>query len=78
MLKKIKYLSLITVFITCFMTKVAIGETTPILQIDTKGHQALIRDIMFTNNGKYLVSASNNGEILDIILIMVNIELLIM
>ncbi|OQY01809.1 MAG: hypothetical protein B6I26_02260 [Desulfobacteraceae bacterium 4572_130] len=45
------------------MTKVAIDETTPILQIDTKGHKAIINDIMFTNDGKYLVSASNDKTV---------------
>jgi WD40 repeat protein len=32
----------------------------PILQIDTGGHKALIRDVTFTPDGRYLVSAAND------------------
>ena len=35
----------------------------PILTIDTGGHKALIRDVIFTSDGKYLVSASDDKTI---------------
>jgi len=35
----------------------------PILTIDTGGHKALIRDVMFTKDGRYLVSASDDKTI---------------
>jgi WD40 repeat protein len=35
----------------------------PILTIDTGGHKAKINDIMFTKDGRYLVSASNDKTI---------------
>lgn len=35
----------------------------PILQIDPGGHKALIRDVAFTPDGRYLVSASNDKVI---------------
>ncbi len=39
------------------------GENDPILCIDTGGHKALIRDVVFTKDGKYLVSASDDKTI---------------
>ncbi len=41
-------------------TTPAISSTPPILQIDPGGHKALIRDVTFTPDGRYLVSASND------------------
>ncbi|OQX23953.1 MAG: hypothetical protein BWK80_23375, partial [Desulfobacteraceae bacterium IS3] len=41
----------------------SIQRQTPILSIDTGGHMALIRDIMFTKDGKYLVSASDDKTV---------------
>ena len=35
----------------------------PILTIDTGGHKALIGDVIFTSDGRYLVSASNDKTI---------------
>ena len=35
----------------------------PILTIDTGGHKAKIKDVMFTKDGRYLVSASNDKTI---------------
>ena len=35
----------------------------PILTIDTGGHKDTIQDIMFTKDGKYLVSASDDKTI---------------
>ena len=36
---------------------------TPILTIDTGGHKSVIRDIMFSHDGRYLVSASDDKTI---------------
>src|SRR5580704_5210819 len=38
-------------------TSPARGDDKPILMLDTGGHQALIKGITFTADGKYLVSA---------------------
>jgi len=35
----------------------------PILTIDTGGHKAIVRDVMFTSDGRYLVSASDDKTI---------------
>ncbi|NQU03256.1 MAG: caspase family protein [Syntrophaceae bacterium] len=35
----------------------------PILTIDTGGHKAMIRDVMFTSSGRYLVSASDDKTV---------------
>ena len=35
----------------------------PILTIDPGGHKAKINDVMFTKDGRYLVSASNDKTI---------------
>jgi len=35
----------------------------PIISIDTGGHKALIRDVIFTSDGRYLVSASDDKTI---------------
>ena len=35
----------------------------PILTIDTGGHKALIKDVIFTKDGRYLVSASDDKTI---------------
>lgn len=34
-----------------------------ILTIDTGGHKAMIRDVMFTSDGRYLVSASDEKTV---------------
>ena len=49
-------------FLLLLFTHNAFAQS-PILQIDTGGHKALIRDIAFTPDGKYLVSASNDKTI---------------
>ncbi|MEW6621516.1 MAG: hypothetical protein AB1422_19645, partial [bacterium] len=36
---------------------------SPIIEIDTGGHKAKINDIFFTNDGKYLVSASDDKTV---------------
>jgi WD40 repeat protein len=38
-------------------------EGPPILQIDTGGHKAIIRDVIFTKDGRYLVSASDDKTV---------------
>ncbi|MDM8562505.1 WD40 repeat domain-containing protein [Candidatus Marithioploca araucensis] len=38
----------------------AISTTPPILQIDPGGHKSLIKDVTFTPDGRYLVSASDD------------------
>lgn len=35
----------------------------PILEIDPGGHKAIIRDVLFTNDGRYLVSASDDKTV---------------
>jgi len=35
----------------------------PILTIDTGGHKAMVRDVMFTSDGRYLVSASDDRTV---------------
>ncbi len=35
----------------------------PILQIDTGGHKAIIKDIFFTNDGRFLISASKDKTV---------------
>ncbi|HLC15964.1 MAG TPA: WD40 repeat domain-containing protein, partial [Thermodesulfovibrionia bacterium] len=37
--------------------------TSPILQIDSGGHMAKIRDVIFTKDGRYLVSASDDKTV---------------
>ena len=39
------------------------GENDPILCIDSGGHKALIRDVVFTRDGKSLVSASDDKTV---------------
>jgi WD40 repeat protein len=57
---------LMIVFV-CLAALVAVGAVwaveTPILEIDTGGHKALIKDIMFTADGHYLVSASDDKTV---------------
>ena len=36
------------------------AESAPILQIDSGGHGSMIRDIVFTRDGKYLVSTGED------------------
>jgi len=51
--------TLITLLILSITLPTLAGEK-PILQIDPGGHKALIRDIVFTPDGRSLVSASND------------------
>ncbi|MGO9170542.1 MAG: caspase family protein [Rhodomicrobium sp.] len=39
------------------------AEETPILQLDTGGHLSIIRDLVFTPDGKFLVSAADDKVI---------------
>jgi WD40 repeat protein len=41
----------------------SIKRQSPVLSIDTGGHMAKIQDIMFTRDGKYLVSASDDKTV---------------
>jgi WD40 repeat protein len=64
MLKKTKHLWLLAVlFISIFMAASVMAAGMPILQIDTGGHQAIIRDVIFTKDGKHLVSASEDKTV---------------
>lgn len=49
----------LTIILLCSLPILA-AEQQPILQIDPGGHKALIKDLVFTPNGKYLVSAGND------------------
>ncbi len=63
-MKKLSYLILFTLLCTIgiyvWQGAVAQTSTPPILQIDPGGHKALIRDVAFTPDGRYLVSAGND------------------
>ena len=52
-------LILLTLILLCSFPLFA-AEQQPILQIDPGGHKALIRDVVFTPDGKYLVSAGDD------------------
>ncbi len=60
---------LIPVFILIFLAFEASARQTsnqdlkPILQIDSQGHQAMVKEAMFTNDGKQLVSVSNDKTV---------------
>ena len=43
-----------------FWTAPARPEAAPVLQLDTGGHQAVIRGLLFTSDGKFLVSAGDD------------------
>ena len=49
---------LLTLLILC--TFATIAAEKPLLQIDSGGHKALIMDVVFTPDGRYLVSASDD------------------
>jgi WD40 repeat protein len=57
-----KILLLITLVILLFTHPLA-GAEKPILQLDTGGHKAVINDVIFTKDGRYLVSASDDKTI---------------
>ena len=57
-----KILLLITLVILLFTHPLA-GAEKPILQLDTGGHKAIIKDVIFTKDGRYLVSASEDKTI---------------
>src|SRR5262245_1106321 len=54
-----QFLTLGSVLVLCLWAAYVAAED-PRLVIDTGGHQALIRKIMFTSDGKYLVSAGED------------------
>ncbi|MCK5718710.1 MAG: hypothetical protein KAH84_02035, partial [Thiomargarita sp.] len=55
MLKNLIYFILLT-----FGIATTAQNNPSILQIDPGGHKAVIRDVVFTADGRYLVSASND------------------
>ncbi|MCP4111117.1 MAG: hypothetical protein GY749_37255 [Desulfobacteraceae bacterium] len=57
-----KRLPIFLFFIILFTSLPALAEK-PILAIDTGGHKAKIWDVMFTSDGRYLVSASNDKTV---------------
>lgn len=46
----------------CWLAGTA-GAAEPILEIETGGHQAVINDVIFTTDGKYLVSAADDKTV---------------
>jgi WD40 repeat protein len=50
-------------FILLFLLTLLHAIEKSILQIDTGGHKAKIRDVIFTNDGRYLVPASDNKTV---------------
>ena len=50
-------------FILLFLLTLLHAIEKSILQIDTGGHKAKIRDVIFTNDGRYLVPASDDKTV---------------
>lgn len=59
------HMNTILLFLTCFILSFpSIGQaSTPILSIDTGGHKALIRNVIFTSDGRYLISTSDDKTV---------------
>jgi WD40 repeat protein len=53
-------LGLLAIAALCVAGSTARCEDQPILMLDTGGHQALLRGVTFTPDGKYLVSAGDD------------------
>jgi WD40 repeat protein len=53
-------LGLLAIATVCLAGSAARCEDQPFLMLDTGGHQALIRAITFTPDGKYLISAGDD------------------
>ena len=53
-MKKITLIIITIILISALST----AKEKPVLVIDPGGHQAMIKDVMFTNDGRYLISAS--------------------
>ena len=53
-----KYHACIVLVLSMLLLSMPAMAGQPILTIDTGGHKAIITDVMFTSDGKYLVSAS--------------------
>ena len=58
----IKKVGIFLFLIFLFVPSIAFTET-PILTIETGGHKTTIRDVIFTSDGKYLISASEDKTI---------------
>ncbi|MEK6589057.1 MAG: caspase family protein [Nitrospinota bacterium] len=71
MVKKMKslmnHLSLIrnfkVLYFVILLLPAIVSAETQILEIDTGGHKAMIWDVIFTNDGRYLVSASSDKTV---------------
>ncbi len=61
-MKKFIILTLTLLSITGIPITARTAQSTspPILQIDTGGHKSLIKDVTFTSDGRYLVSAGDD------------------
>ncbi|CAN2040651.1 Peptidase C14 caspase domain-containing protein [Candidatus Magnetomoraceae bacterium gMMP-15] len=59
-MKTITYLIISIILLPLSLT---LAANDPILVIDPGGHKAMIKDVMFTNDGRYLISASNDKTI---------------
>ena len=56
----------VLLFVLCFSclgAGLAAGEEEPLLEIDPQGHSAMIRKVLFTPDGKTLISVSEDKTI---------------
>ena len=55
-----KLLNICMFIVASFWSAVSFAVATPVLEIDTGGHKAKIHEIIFSHDGRYLVSASED------------------